>query len=219
MDTEDIQIIVNIFESDLDELLDKAELVADHVEWIQIDIADNTLVSNESFRDFIKLKNEPRWKRLLEMAQFEAHLMVDKPCDYLPDLIEAGFTRVIAHVECQDPREFIEEALSYECEVGLSIDADTEVEALAPFLEELDVMHVMTVDAGFSGQPFRADTVEKIRTIHKEFPTLPIEVDGHMNPDTAKVVKDAGATRIGATTFIFEHEDGVEQAIQELLEA
>lgn len=209
-------VIPIILAKDLEELIAKAQSAAPYTDWIQVDVADNSFVSNKTFIDFSSLAGDARWKKLVQKVSFEAHLMVNKPLDYVKALINAGFKRLIAHIECNDQREFIADAHTYECEVGLAIDTDTEYEVIEPFLEELDMVLVMTVDAGFSGQAFQPDTTEKIRQIRREYPDIPIEVDGGITPETARIAKDAGATIFGANTYIFKDPLKIKEAIAKL---
>lgn len=215
-DSPKVEIIPGINDADPDELIRKLTLVASHTEWVQVDISDNTLVSTTTFSDFPRLALNKDWNRALSKVKLEAHLMVNHPEQYLKDLVNCGFTRLIAHIECVDPRAFLDEALEYEIEVGLAIDADTDIEQFEPFLADIDVALVMTVDAGLSGQVFEADALEKVRAIRNEYPDLPIEIDGGVNPQTAHIAADAGATRIVTTSYIFRDPEKVEQAIETL---
>lgn len=208
-----LDIIPGIFEKDFDQLVGKIELVAAHVTCVQIDIADKTLVEAESFLDFAKLAPViGKYPHIL----FEAHLMVADPIKYIRPLALAGFKRLIAHVECTDPRRFLEEVEMESVEAGLAIDGGTEIEVIEPFLETLDGVLVMTIEAGASNLPFLPETVEKIRAIHEHYPDVPIEVDGGIDARTVKLVKDAGATRIVSTHFIFHDPSSAPDAIRQL---
>lgn len=211
-----IDIIPGINETDIGEFAHKASLAAPHTQWIQIDFSDNTLVPTKTIMDI------PALSGIISghpTVSFEAHLMVANPEKYVGPLAKAGFKRVIAHVEATEPRRFLEEAEYESVEVGLAIDGPTETEQIEPFLEEIDVVLVMTVESGPSGQPFLPETVDKIKEIHDAMPDMTIEVDGGINPQTAKLVKDAGATRIVSTSYVFSHPKGVAFAIGELLKA
>lgn len=209
-------VIPGILEKDLTGMKDKIALVAPHVSWVQIDIADGTLINNKTFVAFEELKpviaSTPK-------LSFEAHLMVASPEKYIHVLVDAGFKRLIAHVESDDPRLFLDEARLESAEVGLAIDGATEIEQMDPFLEEIDMALVMTIEAGFSGQPFLPETVEKVRVIRKHFADLPIEVDGGINAETARLVKDAGANRLVSTSFLFKDPSGIAQAVENLKNA
>lgn len=203
-------IIPGIYEKNLEDIQAKIAIAAPHVSWLHIDVADQTLVENESFRDFAL------WKAMPEQCSFEAHLMVANPETYVRPLVEAGFKRLIAHVESQDPRRFIEMAQYEEIEVGLAIDGPTEFEMIEPFLEEIDVVLVMTIEAGFSGQPFLPETVEKIKLIHQNVPDLIIEVDGGITDQTAKICKESGANRFVSTSYLFSHKSQFQERLEGL---
>jgi ribulose-phosphate 3-epimerase len=207
-----IDVIPGINEPTLEEIERKIDLVVPHTPWVHIDFLDETLFPNTSYMDIEKLKP------LIDRSglSFEAHLMVGKPEKYLKALADAGFKRVIIHVECDDPRLFLDEAQYESIEVGIAIDAATEIEALDPFLEEVDVALVMTVEAGASGAAFMPETVDKVRIIKEHFPTLVIEVDGGINDKTASVVREAGATRLVSTTYVFNDPTMVGDHLEQL---
>lgn len=210
-----IDVIPGILEKEWAPIEERLLSVAPLVEWVQIDIADNTLVPNTTFLDFEKF-SPSKLLRGLEHISLEAHLMVANPEKYIKPLADAGFKRVIAHVEAHDPRAFLEAAKYEHIEVGIAIDGPTEFEQIEPFLGEIDTVLVMTIEAGFSGQEFMTETVEKIKTIHQNFPDLPIEIDGGVNHQTAKIAVDAGATRLVSTSYLFKHPDGIAAAIESL---
>lgn len=205
-----IDIIPGILEKEWSSIEEKLHLVSPLVDWVQIDVADNTLVPNETLLDF------SHFAHVDKKLSLEAHLMVANPEKYIKALVDNGFTRLIAHVEAQDPRVFLEQATHEEVEVGIAIDGATELEQAEPFLEEVDVVLIMTIEAGFSGQPFMPETAEKIRTIRQNFPDLPIEVDGGINDQTAKIVRDAGATRIVSTSYLFKDPANIAATIEHL---
>lgn len=207
-----LEVIPGILENDLAELKRKASLVAPFTEWIQLDISDGSLVPKATFH------NIPELADIINLTgkSFEAQLMVASPEKYVKSLADAGFKRIIAHVECIDPRLFLEVVKYESVEAGLAIDATTELEVIEPFLDEIDSVLVMTVEAGSSGQKFLPETVEKIRLLHENNPDLSIEVDGGMNPQTAKLVKEAGVVRIVATSYIFNDISRISANISEL---
>lgn len=205
-----IDVIPGILEKEWTCIEERLALVRGLVEWVQIDIADNTLVPNQTVLAFGPVGTS---------LSFEAHLMVAQPEKYIKPLVDAGFKRIIAHVECHDPRIFLEQAKYEHIEVGIAIDGATPIEQAEPFLEEVDMVLVMTIEAGFSGQEFMTETLEKIKAIHEHFPDLPIEVDGGINDKTATLVRDAGATRLVSTSFLFKDPQNIAAAIEELKNA
>lgn len=211
-----IDIIPGILEEDFEEIERRIGWVSPYVSWVQIDVADNTLVPNETFLEFGKFG---QLVKLDKLPSLEAHLMVAEPEKYIRPLADAGFKRLIAHVESHDPRRFLDEATYESCEAGIAIDGPTELEQVEPFLESVDVVLVMTIEAGFSGQTLMPETIEKIKTIHENFPDLAIEVDGGINDKTAKLVKDAGATRLVSTSYLFRDPAHIAAAIESLKNA
>lgn len=204
---------IGMSDKSVEEVVDKVAAVAPFVSWVHIDMADGTLVPAKTVMDFAKFKT------MIEAypnLSFEAHLMVSQPEKYIKQLVDAGFSRLIAHVECDDPRRFLEDIQYESVEAGLSIDGPTEFEQIEPFLETLDHVLVMTIEAGASGQTFMPETVEKIRVLKTNYPDLPIAVDGGINEQTATVAADAGATRIVATTYIFKDMRNIGLAIESL---
>lgn len=208
-----IDVIPGILEKEWPPIEEKLRLVAPYVGWVQVDIADNTLVPNVTLLQFDEFG---KFAQLDKSLSLEAHLMVSQPEKYIRPLADAGFKRLIAHVECQDPREFLKHAEYEDVEVGMAIDGATELDQIELYLEEIDMVLVMTIEAGFSGQELMLETVEKIRTIRQNFPDLPIEVDGGINEQTAKIVKDAGATRIVSTSYLFKDPQDIAHAIERL---
>ncbi|MCX6792354.1 MAG: hypothetical protein NT149_04960 [Candidatus Gottesmanbacteria bacterium] len=208
-----IEIIPGILEKEWEMIEERLRLVTGLVDWVQIDIADNTMVPNTTFLDF------SRFPQIPQLPQLEAHLMVSSPEKYIKSLADAGFKRLIAHVEAHDPRIFLD-AVKYEhVEVGIAIDGPTEFETLEPFLEEVDVVLVMTSEAGFSGSVFLPECVEKIKSIHSYLPDLPIEVSGGIRDITARLVKDAGATRVVSSSYLFKDPATIAAAIERLRSA
>lgn len=209
-----IEIIPGIQEDSFSKIEEKIHLVEPYVDWVQIDITDKTLTSNESFRD-----PEP-FKNLKTKLNFEVHLMVSDPVKATKSWYETGFKRLIAHVECNDPRDFIKECKSLGVEVSLAIDGPTPLEVIEPFLEGIDQVLVMMYKAGPSGQKFQTENLEKVKFIHENYPDLLIEVDGGINQETARWVKEAGATRLVSTSFLFWQNNGrIKEAIEDLKNA
>ncbi|MDP3998487.1 MAG: hypothetical protein Q8P89_02630 [bacterium] len=209
-----IEIIPGIQEDNFEKIEEKIRLVEPYVNWVQIDITDKTLTVNESFRD-----PQP-FKKLKTGLFLEVHLMTIDPARVASDWAGAGFKRLIAHFESQNPQEFIRTAKRLGVEVGLAIDGPTEVAKIEPFLSQIDQVTVMMIKSGPSGQKFHPEYSDKIRFIHKNWPNLPIEVDGGINPETANLVKKAGATRLASTSFLFWKNSGrIKEAIGELKNA
>lgn len=209
-----VDVIPNIgLYTDWSVIEERLNLVIPYAAWAQVDFCDNTWIPATTFLDFAKFKD------ISEKISLEAHLMVASPEKYLKAVVDAGFKRIVVHVEAHDPRLFFEQAEYEHVEVGIAIDGTTEFEQVEPFLEQADFVHVMTVEAGVSGGTFLPEAVEKIRSIHSYLPDLPIEVDGGITPQTARAVIDAGATRVVSSNFIFQDPAMVSHAIEALKNA
>jgi ribulose-phosphate 3-epimerase len=210
-----LEVVVGIFEKTIEELENKVNLIAQTGEntWVQIDFADGTLVPAVSVID------TPSLGRIISAhpnLSFEAHLMVASPEKYLKPLVDAGCKRIIAHVEAIDPRTFIEEAKYESVEIGLAIDGPTELEQIEPYMDDLDFILVMTIEAGASGQSLLPETVEKVKTLRDFYPDMPIEVDGGINDQTAKIVADAGATRVVSTSYVMNDPRSIRSHVKRL---
>lgn len=204
------EIIPAILENNFAEIEKKIRLVEEVnskdakeklISFVQIDLADGTLVPNTSFLDpspFAGLKTS---------LNLEAHLMVTDPLRYLERFAKAGFKRFYAHVEGTYIEEYIAQGYQLGVEVGLAIDGPTPYDLLHKYLDNIDCILVMAIEAGSSGRPYRPDTVEKIKKIREADLEIPIAVDGAMNPENAKKVIEAGATRICSNSYIFNGTD------------
>ena len=208
-----IDVIPGILEKEWEMIEERLRLVAGIVDWVQIDFADNTMVPNSTFLDFSRFSLLSPLPRL---PQLEAHFMVASPEKYIKTAADAGFKRLIAHVEAHDLRLFLDQVKYEHVEVGIAIDGPTEFETLEPFLEEADFVEVMMVEAGFSGGKFLPECIEKIKSIHSYLPDLPIEVSGGINDQTARLVKDAGATRLVSSSYIFKNPANIASTIARL---
>lgn len=215
-----IDIIPGILEKEWEMIEERIRLAAPYCEWVQIDVADNTMVPNTTLLDFSlfsrfsPLASPPGG--LSRFPGLEAHLMVAQPEKYIKAAADAGFKRLIAHAEAHDPRIFLD-AVKYEhAEAGIAIDGPTEFETVEPFLEEVDFVEVMMVEAGFSAGTFLPECIEKIKSIHTYLPDLPIEVSGGITDKTARLVKDAGATRLVSSSYLFTNPAAIAAAIERL---
>ena len=200
-------IIPGILEKDWSIIEEKIAIVRQFSNSVHIDFIDGKFSPNITFLDpkpFSKYtKDLPAGEADLFL---EAHLMVDNPLQYLEPLANAGFRRFLGHVEkMSNLEEFVArgEILG---EVGLAIDGKTSLETINISYEDLDVILLMGIDAGFSGRQFQPQILDKIKTI-REKTFIPIEVDGGVNDKTILEIKKAGADRFVVTSFLFKEGD------------
>src|SRR3989344_4983209 len=193
----DYRIIPGILEKDWPSIERKIQQVLPFAKAIHIDLIDGKFAPNTTFLD------PAPFKKYTNDIPFELHLMVDEPINYLDSWADAGFRRFIGHIEkMSDQVEFVAKAQLLG-EVGLGVDQDSQLDAIEVPFSDLDILLFMTVKAGFSGQEFVEKNLDKIKTA-REKSFIPIEVDGGINDQTILQVKESGADRFVATSFIFK---------------
>ena len=206
-----IEIIPGILEKNFDAIKRKVEMVADAVDWVEIDILDSTLYPNDTYNKW------DAFKIFSDRVKLAAHLMVRDARKYVVPLVRNGFTRLIADAGGDTVRDFIHQAKMHEVEVGIALDGPAPLELVEPYLGEVNTVLLMTIKSGFSGQPFLPSVLPKIKKVHDEYPELPIEVDGGISKETAPLVIDNGATRLVSTSYLFwKNKERIEEAIEEL---
>ena len=144
----------------------------------------------------------------------DVHLMVNKPARYVEAFAEAGANMLSVHLEADHPTR-IADALRIMGECGVkkavALRPITKAEAVLPYIEELDMVLVMTVEPGFGGQSFMEDqleTIRRVRSIIREYnPACELEVDGGISPKTAPLVTRAGANVLVAGSAVYGAED------------
>jgi len=152
----------------------------------------------------------------------DVHLMVDKPVRYIEDFAAAGADLLNVHLEADHPTR-IAEALRKmeECKVkkAVALRPITSANAILPYIEQLDMVLVMTVEPGFGGQSFmesQLDTIRQVRAIIEKYnPACELEVDGGIAPNTAPLVVEAGANVLVAGSAVYGAKD-IPAAIQAL---
>jgi ribulose-phosphate 3-epimerase len=186
---------------------------------VHIDVMDGHFVPNLSMGPVV-VRGLRRSTRLL----LEAHLMIEEPERFVDAFVAAGADSVIAHVEVlPDPRPFLQRLRSAGKQAGLAFRPDTPVEAVEPYLAELNLALCMTVHPGFGGQTFLPESPDRIRRlrelIQRHNPSCELEVDGGIGPETVRTVVEAGANVLVAGHAVFGAPDGPAAAVRRLLAA
>ena len=175
---------------------------------LHYDVMDGHFVPNISF-------GVPVLKSLhkgMPTAFYDVHLMISHPLAYAEPFAKAGATLQNFHLECEDDiQQTIDAIKAQGCKVGLTIKPGTAPEALAPYLDQLDLVLVMSVEPGFGGQKFIPTTVSRVAAIKAECNrrgvSPRIEVDGGINTETASLCAQAGASVLVMGSAFFKAQD------------
>lgn len=200
-------VVASILDCDFTRLGAEVTAVEPYVDRYQVDVMDGHFVPNLSF-GFPLL----RAMRRLTTKPLEADLMIANPDRYAGKYAEAGADYVIVHVEAsQNPRRTFQEIRGAGGRPGLSLSPGTSATAVFDYLGDVDMILVMTVHPGFGGQEFMTEqlrVVEQIRArVRESGRAIPIEVDGGIRPDTARLAAAAGASLFVSGSFIFHSKD------------
>jgi ribulose-phosphate 3-epimerase len=175
--------------------------------YIHLDVMDGVFVPNISF-------GIPVIKGIRKASNmvFDTHLMIVEPEKYVEEFRKAGADIINFHLEAtKDPKKVIDMIRDTGAKVGITIKPKTPVEAVKPYLADVDMVLVMTVEPGFGGQKFMEDQVPKIRQLAEWKKELnlgyDIQVDGGITQDNVRIVLDAGANVIVAGSAVFSKED------------
>jgi len=142
----------------------------------------------------------------------DAHLMITDPLKYIEDFARAGADVITVHIESEgDTRETLEKIKALGVRPAVSVKPKTPVENVFPYLDIVDMVLVMTVEPGFSGQSFMADMMPKVQKLSAEINRrqldVDIQVDGGINADTVPVAICSGANILVAGNAVFGAED------------
>lgn len=174
------------------------------VKWVHIDVMDGHFVPNISIG--VPVVKSIRKKTDLFL---DTHLMIDNPEKYVEVFAKAGSDLITFHLEAtENPADVIKLVKSLGKKVGISIKPKTEAKEIFPYLNDVDLVLVMTVEPGFGGQEFMHDCAMKIPEIREKAPEdLIIQVDGGINNLTGKICKSLGANSLVAGSYIYGSED------------
>ncbi len=184
-------------------------------DYIHIDVMDGHFVPNITMGPVIVESIRPITKLSLDV-----HLMIEHPDDYIQDFAKAGADMITVHVEaCKHLHRTIQSIKQLNVKTGVALNPATPISALAHILEEIDLVLLMTVNPGFGGQTFISSVVPKIKQVYQLIQeknlSVEIEVDGGVNPETAKICMQAGANVLVAGSAIFGQTDR-KRAIQQI---
>lgn len=202
------KISPSVLASDLSNLASEVgEIEKAGAEMVHLDVMDGVFVPNMSF-------GMPVIEALRKKSGmfFDVHLMIVSPEKYAKRFIDAGADLVTFHYEaCENSAALLDEIHAAGAKAAISIKPKTPAEAIFPLLDKCDMVLVMTVEPGFGGQSFMPDMMPKVKAIRDEANRrgleLDIQVDGGINPETAKVAVAAGANVLVAGSSVFKAAD------------
>lgn len=201
-----VPAIIAKTQRELDEMLFKLRGQARR---IMLDVMDGEFVTDTSL-DF-DFKLPPGF-------EYEAHLMTEKPLDWVRERAGAVDIAIMQVETLDDIEAAVDYAKSRELRVTLALSPETRLDAVLPYLNEVHGILILTVNPGRYAGQFLPETLEKVRRLRKIDGTIPIEVDGGMNPENARLARDSGANIFAAGSYILKSGD-TERAIKELKDA
>ncbi len=212
-----MKLAPSILSADFADLAAEVERVADVADLIHVDVMDGHFVPNLTIGPVVVSALRKHTDLFLD-----CHLMIDNPGVLLGDFADAGADRCIVHIELGDPRPLFEEMRQRNVGVGLVLNPETDVDAVLPYLDEIDLLLVMSVNPGWGGQGFIPEVLDKVRVARKVIDDrgldVEIEIDGGINVTTAPAAAEAGADILVAGSAVFGAPDPL-AAAREILAA
>ncbi|MGD0879667.1 MAG: ribulose-phosphate 3-epimerase [Anaerolineales bacterium] len=193
-----------------------AEAEASGAGWIHVDVMDGHFVPNLTMGPFIV-----EACRRATGLPINVHLMVEQPEKLLEAFAKAGANHLIVHVEtCPEIARTLDQIKSLGCMAGVTLNPSTSALSLEAALPLADIVLVLTVHPGYSGQEFMGEEVPKVAEIRRMLDRIGspawLEVDGGISVQTISRVREAGADAFVAASAVFKHPDGIAAGIQVL---
>lgn len=210
-----VEVIPVINVPTFEEVKERVKKVEPYVSWCHLDVTDGVFSKHATWHDPRDLPN----LTTSQVVRFEVHLMVENPEKAIDQWLVAPVKRVIVHLEAAKDMDFIiGRCRRADVEVGLAINPETFWGRLEPWFGKVDMVQTLAVHPGPSGQELREEIYDKVIHIRKACAGCIIEVDGGINPETAKKAREAGANVLAAGAYIFNSAN-IKQAIAELRDA
>ena len=172
-------------------------------QYLHVDVMDGKFVPSISF-------GMPVIKSIRSVSDiiFDVHLMIEEPIRYIKEFVESGADIITIHLEaCEDVQATIDKIHSFKIKAGLSIKPKTPLESLLPYLDQVDMILMMSVEPGFGGQKYIEESTERIKKVRAMLEerklSTDLEVDGGINVDNVDNVLKAGVNVVVAGSAIF----------------
>jgi ribulose-phosphate 3-epimerase len=206
-----MKLAPSILSADFARLADDVDRVKPEADLLHVDVMDGHFVPNLTIGPPVVASLRKHTDLFLD-----CHLMVDNPQILLDDFAEAGADSCTVHVELGDPRPLFEQMRALGLRVGLVCNPETPLDAAVPYLEEIDLLLVMSVHPGWGGQAFIPEVLDKVRAaralIDERGLQVEVEIDGGINVDTAPAAAAAGADILVSGSAVFHADDPAEAA-------
>lgn len=212
-----IKLAPSLLAADFSRLGEEIQKVYDNgAQYLHLDVMDGMFVPNISLGPGMIAS-----LRKVCPIVFDVHLMIQDPIRYIDDFAKAGADIITFHYEaCEDRQAVIDKIHSYGIKAGMSVKPHTDAALMVPYLKDLELALVMTVEPGFGGQKFMPEAMPNLETLKAAMDALgkemDLEVDGGINLQNAAIVKEKGANTLVAGSAVFGAAD-VAQTVRDFL--
>ena len=200
------KIAPSILAADFAHLADEVAKVTPECDLLHVDVMDGHFVPNISIGPAVVTSLRP-----VTDLYLDCHLMIENPGDFLDQFAKAGADSCTVHVELGDPRPLFDRMRAHGMRVGLVLNPDTPLDAVVPYLTEIDILLFMSVHPGFGGQAFIPEVLDKLRAarelVDERAIPVELEIDGGINLETAPLAAAAGADILVAGSAVFHTPD------------